>query len=933
MQVKLSYTDPSDGSTEVVRYVEPSGVYSIVTTRQNHRYRDEFSGTMKIMGPDFDWIMEAGECTRINVEFEFKRTWNGYFSLTDCSLINRSKRWLDVTPLPDDEYSKFEPWMDLEMNIIPPFNGIDSRVIVASTNQYEIEKKIVRIDEPYTGTNSENWNAYSVNDFIGNGGVAPLNPYRGDMQLYNSLIWKITDNRVLFDAIEDSDAWNRLFWLDYLGFQLNELELSDSVTAGQFLTRYWRESMFTLSEVINVYTDDGEWEYCELIYLREIYSSVKEPPSGMYFDIDTLNTQTDANNILTGRWVYNPDDNKWQRRYLALHQEGTQIGGDSQNLETGDGFDFSDLLDVTYKGRPAKKQVLFRNKYEELENGNTWYFSLYGINVLGKIYHKPTELIKKFIEFIKSEGADTSLTPTDVSSLYLNATTNPYTGITNDWRNVLIAQNSDLKRPLASEEATIENMTFNEFLETLCTLTNSAWAIIDGEFILEHVSYFEKGLTYQQLSENIINPYSIVNTAKNKGFMGLSDVYRYEKNKMPKFEIYNTDGGSEPQNNKTRVEYTSNCVNNKPKENKQEYTISASVDYEYSRVDGSDAGITFVKADDYVSPAKSVFPVKDEFDRWVFNGMFTLEYILRTYHNWGRNDSSALLNGEEWNNLQKFKNIEQEVGFLYDINNPDLMGNPYSLVQTGLGYGIIKNVEYRTKDSWLSYLLGFSDVAVFEPPTGDILDWYIHNQGTASDTWTFTHRMNTNIIFRPVIFDSSGISIEYSSIRIDSLNKVTIFFSEPVTGNAHLIAMKADNVDTVNFSGSVEVDVSHSADRQEDVGISMIIGNDGYEIEPSGTEFIFDTPKNKVRFKFSEPASGTVSCCSVVGYVNNNYKNSISGADETSFARDSEAALSRPWTLMANKEILHNSDQLTETLRTIGFSENVIASIIVMEKK
>jgi len=58
MSFELIYKNDDTGEV-LTREVNPAGVYSLVTKRDNHRYKEEFNGEMTFMAADFDWIMEV----------------------------------------------------------------------------------------------------------------------------------------------------------------------------------------------------------------------------------------------------------------------------------------------------------------------------------------------------------------------------------------------------------------------------------------------------------------------------------------------------------------------------------------------------------------------------------------------------------------------------------------------------------------------------------------------------------------------------------------------------------------------------------------------------------------------------------------------------------------------------------------------------------
>jgi hypothetical protein len=973
MSIKLSYFD---GGTEVVRDITPAGVFSLVLTRENHRYKEEFAGEMVITGDDFQWVMDAGRCTEIFVECTFKRVWNGVFTHTDCKIINLSKKYLEVTPRVNDEYGKFEPWMGLEFNIIPPFNGRESRVPLFTVNQYGIERRTVRITEPYDGFVAEGktWEGYSVNDwiktnvfssYVESGGklnslISYLNGHIEGVTIGTTQVggffntshfpwarnrlskWPSDDYTPNFTGIEASDQDNQLLWLDYSGFMLRENngDLRDYLS-------YYREQggLFTLYEIRNIYSDSGDWQYCDLVYAREFFEG-STPPSG------NISTDTSFDDSIRG-WVYFDSDKKWYRRPfnavsnvypLTDSQSLTQFNQrESESLITGNGQWFSPLIDSVVDSMPAKIQFLKWNNNAALEYGLNWYAGLYGQTIYQNHFHKPMEILKKFIDFIRIELAPTDITVDDISSEFFTATTNPYTNTSNPWKDVLIGQNSDVKRPLASEQATREVMTFTDYLDMLCSLSNTAWAIIDGKLVIEHVSYFEKGLTYGSLpdSSNIINPYSITNTAKNKGFMNLTDAYHFDKVNMPKFELFKTTGGSEPRNNNTRIEYTSACVNNLPRQNIKEILLDTTLDYEYTRSEGSDSGVTFVLAPLINLPLpppetmNSLLPAPDEFGRFVFNHSFNLEWVVRNFHSWGRNDEDATLNGVAWSPIQPFKNVIQNVAFRYKLNEP-LMENPYAIVATGLGFGIIRNLTYETKGHYLEYELGINPIenAIIPETT---VDWHLHTQSSASETWTINHEMNTIMLLRPVAFNVNGEEMEYESLYVGSFNQVTVTFNAPVAGTMHFISMNLPPEKVFSSTIVSQTEVTLRADtavEAKDIALGVILNNQGFEIQPESVEVeAFSMAYVDVIFKFNAPVSATVSICDISGgYITNREVVAIINENTVDVARTNNFIYGKPLVLLGSKEIMYNSHQLITALRRIGFSEPVIASMIVMEK-
>jgi len=875
--------------------------------------------------------------------------------------------------LTDDEYSKFEPWMDLDFNIIPQFEGIYSTRTVYTLNQYEIERKTVRIEEAYEGfvATGKTWEGYSVNDLIATTNTNP--EYHADRGRLNSLIRYLNNSipdvqvcggsggsrtftgnyfpwyRIEWydcpagDGKEGSDQDNQLLWIDYAGY---ELKIGNG-NLNDYLNFYRPNSgLFTLVEVINFYDENGDWEYCDLIYEREVYTGIGEPPSG------TVSTSQDISYGRVRGWYYDEDAEKWYRRPIDIMgtvypytnpESMTDFSNvPAQTQISGDGRWYSPLIDGIIEDKIVKRQYLYRNVREYSIFPTSWYENLYGVVVIDGVYHKPLDIVKKFIKYIKTEGSDTTLDENDVVSNYFSSITNPFTKQTNQWNNLLLIQNSDLKRPLATEKATKEIFTFNNFLDMLCSISNCAWAIIDGKLRIEHVSWFERGLSYDLNLDDasILNPYSIFNFAKNKGFMEYTDIYSYDKANMPKFEIFKTVGGEEPKNNNSKVVYSGACINNKPKENTSEILIATTTDTYYTRTEGDDKGVTLILTKLVYVPSadatlNTFLPEKDENQRYVYNLNFSLEDIIKKYHTWGRILEQAELNKQEWTSLQPFKNVIQLVSFPYKVVSPTKMENPYTLIITGLGYGIINQMNYETKIGWVNYELGLNPIENVVPPD-IVMDWHLHEQETESDRWTVSHEMDNIYMFRPMVFNDADEAIEYNSFRVINNNTVRFTFSEPVTGYVHLIAMNvgSSNLFVEELIDGNELEIIHNADRPNQLALSVFMDSSGFEMLPDEIYYGDDGVNKFVRFTFTENVTGQVAVANIHSYIEQFYQQDIT-SDTAQMTRNLDKIYARPVVLMADSEINYDSDKLTNVvtpLREIGFSESVIARIIVMEK-
>jgi hypothetical protein len=106
------------------------------------------------------------------------------------------------------------------------------------------------------------------------------------------------------------------------------------------------------------------------------------------------------------------------------------------------------------------------------------------------------------------------------SSEFLTAAINPVTDVANIYRNVFIAQKSDIKRPNASEPVRTALITFNELAGILRDMLNVYWVIEGNVLKFEHASYFE--------SEDVVNIKGLTIT-QNRNFVKYDINKRYKE--------------------------------------------------------------------------------------------------------------------------------------------------------------------------------------------------------------------------------------------------------------------------------------------------------------------------------------------------------------------------------------------------------------------
>lgn len=103
---------------------------------------------------------------------------------------------------------------------------------------------------------------------------------------------------------------------------------------------------------------------------------------------------------------------------------------------------------------------------------------------------------------------------------------NYVTGVFNKYRNLILFQKSDIKRPNASNNATKAETSFKKLLEDVLNIFNCGYKIIGNAFRIEHISWFETDLGLNLVQE------------KNLKLLRGTRKYGFNTTKIPKRETF-----------------------------------------------------------------------------------------------------------------------------------------------------------------------------------------------------------------------------------------------------------------------------------------------------------------------------------------------------------------------------------------------------------
>ena len=293
------------------------------------------------------------------------------------------------------------------------------------------------------------------------------------------------------------------------------------------------------------------------------------------------------------------------------------------------------------------------------------------IKVTVKTYEEDYEenlWVVDVIEYLVSEIEPTAI----VVSNFLNNTSNPVLGGTNQYRYLTIAQKSDIKRPNATNPATIGMMSFDQMMSIL-KMYNLYYTYDGTTLRIEHYDFWESdaGLDLRLQS---------ISARHNK--------YSYLQDDMPRYEKFtfmeSGDGNYTPHT----ISYSSACINN---QNSDDFAVNVTTDLSYivfcmatvgmegnisddgwvilaSQDDGADYRVYYGTS--YASP----FPTYNYVNSWA--------YLLRAFFMHGRVLMSGFIQGLPYDfiSMRKIKQHEIKAVVCYEDNY-----DPNDYITTELG--------------------------------------------------------------------------------------------------------------------------------------------------------------------------------------------------------------------------------------------------------
>ena len=239
-----------------------------------------------------------------------------------------------------------------------------------------------------------------------------------------------------------------------------------------------------------------------------------------------------------------------------------------------------------------------------------------------------------------------------VTSLFFTNPTNPVLGGTNKYRYLTIAQKSDIKRPNASDPATLGMMSFNEIMSIIKAMYNVFWTYDGTTLRIEHFSFWTSAAGLDLRTQAI--------AAK-------SNKYSYTKDNVPKYEKFKFAEAEDLSYTEHTISYDSLCVDASLTE---EVAVNVTTDLSYIIKCMATAGMEANISDDgWVILANEY----DGVDYYVYYGVglgsafATYNYpngwadLIRSFYMSGRSVMSGFIQGLPYDFISARRTKQQEI--------------------------------------------------------------------------------------------------------------------------------------------------------------------------------------------------------------------------------------------------------------------------------
>jgi len=293
------------------------------------------------------------------------------------------------------------------------------------------------------------------------------------------------------------------------------------------------------------------------------------------------------------------------------------------------------------------------------------------------------------------------------------STINYVTNTTTKVDKIMLFQKSDVKRPNALNKATKLEWTFEKLMEALKFMFNVDWRIENDQFVIEHVSFFNKKFGIDATEK------------KYEKFLRGKRKYTYKNDEIPEREEWIFKEASYGDFVGRPILYT-DCQTEGSKKIIKSYAlqdVTTDVEFVLQNPDSEseyveDAGIVFIATKLNAAGKYYILQEAGILDGSRLNNTLSNAILQRDYHKYERPLPRGIMNGVQ-TNFYSVKNTKQGEAFAIPLDCKTHF-DPDDIIKTPLGYGEVDKAVFNFKTCMLELTLlynAFEDLEENTAPT------------------------------------------------------------------------------------------------------------------------------------------------------------------------------------------------------------------------
>jgi len=263
---------------------------------------------------------------------------------------------------------------------------------------------------------------------------------------------------------------------------------------------------------------------------------------------------------------------------------------------------------------------------------------------------------------------------------------NKITGETNKLNNLIVFQKSDVKRPNASNDARILDISLGEFMDEFSILFNGGYFIDDDNYLRwEHIHFFENGGSYDLANTSDTN---LTESGSHAKFIKSKSKYSYDKFDLPEKERWEILDGELEDFKPNEITYDFGCVDKGNILERNTAQLATDIFTIYFKSEYvSDQGMVLLQCNGDNELENETGVLSNDL---IANGHLSIANLLNNYWKYNRPFNTGTMN-KILTTFESTKKIKKQTTLSYQLcsNNFD----PDKLKTTELGDGEVQDAE------------------------------------------------------------------------------------------------------------------------------------------------------------------------------------------------------------------------------------------------